>query len=43
MPLIGTLSQVGKVGGQIFSLGLAVKYYVATVPSGPTASVDASR
>ena len=35
MPLIGTLSQVGKVNGQIFSLGVAVKYYVATVPNGP--------
>ncbi len=35
MPLIGTLSQVGKVNGQLFSLGVAVKYYVATVPNGP--------
>lgn len=35
MPLIGTLSQVGKINGQLFSLGVAVKYYVATVPNGP--------
>ena len=35
MPLIATLSQVTKVGGQLISVGVAVKYYVATVPSGP--------
>jgi len=35
MPLIATISQVGRVGGQLFSLGLSAKYYVATVPNGP--------
>ncbi len=38
LPLIGTVSQVGKVNGQLFSLGVAVKYYVATGPDGPTVS-----
>jgi hypothetical protein len=35
MPLIGTISQVTKINGQLVSLGVAVKYYVAAVPSGP--------
>jgi hypothetical protein len=35
MPLIATLSQVGKIYGQLFSIGLAAKYYVATTPDGP--------
>ena len=35
MPLIATLSQVGKLYGQLFSIGVAAKYYVATVPDGP--------
>ena len=35
MPLIATLSQVTKIGGQLISVGAAVKYYVSTVPGGP--------
>ena len=35
MPLIGTVSQVTKVGGQLISIGVAAKYYVATAPNGP--------
>jgi hypothetical protein len=35
MPLIGTVSQVTKVGGQLISIGVAAKYYVAAAPNGP--------
>ena len=35
LPLIGTVSQVTKINGQLVSVSAAVKYYVATVPNGP--------
>jgi hypothetical protein len=35
LPLIGTVSQVTKVGGQLISVSAAIKYYVATAPNGP--------
>lgn len=35
MPVIGTVSQILKIGHQIISVGAAVKYYAATVDNGP--------
>lgn len=35
MPLIASVGQVAKVGGQLISVTVGLKYYVATVENGP--------
>jgi hypothetical protein len=35
MPLVASIGQVTKVAGQLISLTVGLKYYVATVPNGP--------
>jgi hypothetical protein len=43
MPLIATLSQAGKLYGQLFSIGVAAKYYITATPDGPHGSGQEAR
>ena len=35
MPVIASVGQVARLGGQLISVSVGLKYYVATVENGP--------